>query len=177
MSIAVVDRPRVAAANTRAWIRARREELKRRYFRRPDAQRTLVAHAQSVDEFLQELWRECIDDKSLALVAVGGYGRGALYPHSDVDVLVLMPDGRQPDGAIERFIGKLWDSGLEPGHSVRTIAESVEEAAKDVTVATGPRPSRSTTAWWRTFASDCIPSPNGARTASSSTTRSRSRAS
>src|SRR5258706_1338148 len=142
MSIAVVDRPRVAAANTRAWIRAKREELKRRYFLRPDAQRTLVAHAQSVDEFLQELWRECIDDKSLALVAVGGYGRGALYPHSDVDVLVLMPDGRQPDGAIERFIGKLWDSGLEPGHSVRTIAESVEEAAKDVTVDTSLLESR-----------------------------------
>ncbi|HEX3058497.1 MAG TPA: nucleotidyltransferase domain-containing protein, partial [Usitatibacter sp.] len=142
MSAAVVDRPRIAGAETRAWIRAKREELKRRYFRRPDAQRTLVAHAQSVDEFLQELWRECIDDKSLALVAVGGYGRGALYPHSDVDVLVLMPDGRQPDGAIEKFIGKLWDSGLEPGHSVRTIAESVEEAVKDVTVDTSLLESR-----------------------------------
>jgi hypothetical protein len=53
-----------------------------------------------------------------------------------------MPDGRQPDGAIEKFIGKLWDSGLEPGHSVRTIAESVEEAVKDVTVDTSLLESR-----------------------------------
>ncbi|MBC8023589.1 MAG: [protein-PII] uridylyltransferase, partial [Burkholderiales bacterium] len=101
-----------------------------------DAPRTLVAHADYVDALLQRLWCESIDDKSLALVAVGGYGRGALFPHSDVDVLVLMPDGRQPDASIEKFIGALWDSGLEPGHSVRTVAESVEEAAKDVTVDT-----------------------------------------
>jgi [protein-PII] uridylyltransferase len=49
---------------------------------------------------------------------------------------VLLPDGRKPDAAIERFIGALWDGGLEPGHSVRTVAECVEEAAKDVTVDT-----------------------------------------
>src|SRR5256885_5731789 len=142
MSAAVLDRPRSAAAETRAWIREKREELKRRYLRRPDAQRTLAAHAQFVDELLQRVWRENIDDKSLALVAVGGYGRGALFPHSDVDVLVLMPDGRQPDASIERLIGALWDSGLEPGHSVRTVAESIEEAAKDVTVDTSLLESR-----------------------------------
>ena len=133
---------RAASAETRAWLNARREELKRRYSRRPDPGRTLEAHAASVDELLQRLWNEAITDGNLALVAVGGYGRGALYPHSDVDVLVLLPDGRAPDAAIERFIGALWDSGLEPGHSVRTIAESVEEAAKDVTVDTSLMESR-----------------------------------
>ncbi len=51
-------------------------------------------------------------------------------------MLVLLPDGRKPDAAIERFIGALWDSGLEPGHSVRSVGECVEEAAKDVTVDT-----------------------------------------
>src|SRR5258708_330147 len=142
MSAAVLDRPRVAAAAARAWIREKREELRKRYFRRRDAQRTLGAQAAFVDELLQRLWRDNIDDKSLALVAVGGYGRGALFPHSDVDVLVLMPDGRQPDASIEKFIGALWDSGLEPGHSVRTVAESIEEAAKDVTVDTSLLESR-----------------------------------
>jgi len=134
--------PNAPASETRAWIKARREELERRYLRRPDPKRTLEAHAAFVDQILQRLWSESISDRGIALVAVGGYGRGALYPHSDVDVLVLLPDGCAPDAAIERFIGALWDSGLEPGHSVRTVAECVEEAAKDVTVDTSLMESR-----------------------------------
>src|SRR6202171_4596579 len=133
---------RASSAEARAWIKERREELKRRYFRRPDPHRTLAAHAAFVDQLLQRLWSESIADREVALVAVGGYGRGALFPHSDVDVLVLLPDGRQPDAPIERFIGALWDSGLEPGHSVRTVSECVEEAAKDVTVDTSLMESR-----------------------------------
>src|ERR1700682_311549 len=133
---------RASSAEARAWIKERREELKRRYFRRPDPHRTLAAHAAFVDQLLQRLWSESIADREVALVAVGCYGRGAPFPHSDVDVLVLLPDGRQPDASIERFIGALWDSGLEPGHSVRTIAESVEEAAKDVPVDTSLMESR-----------------------------------
>jgi len=124
------------AADLRAWLKARREELRTRYFKRPDPQATLEENAQLVDTALQELWSRTIDDPAIALVAVGGYGRGALYPHSDVDVLVLLPDGRAPDAAIENFIHQLWDVGLEPGHSVRTVSESVEEATKDVTVDT-----------------------------------------
>jgi [protein-PII] uridylyltransferase len=141
MSPPVLSPPaaRAAAGNSaqaRAGIKACRDELKARYLKRPDAHRTLVAHAASVDLVLQRLWAESIDEAGIALVAVGGYGRGALFPHSDVDVLVLLPDGRAPDASVERFIGLLWDSGLEPGHSVRTVAESLEEAAKDVTVDT-----------------------------------------
>jgi [protein-PII] uridylyltransferase len=135
-SIAPARGPAPNSAETRAWIKARREELKARYFKRPDPRRTLAAHAATVDQLLQRLWAESIDDPRLALVAVGGYGRGALFPHSDVDVLVLLPDGVAPGAAVERFIGALWDSGLEPGHSVRTLSETVEEAAKDVTVDT-----------------------------------------
>src|ERR1700682_2720606 len=133
---------RASSAEARAWIKERREELKRRYFRRPDPHRTLAAHAAFVDQLLQRLWSESIADREVALVAVGCYGRGAPFPHSDVDVLGLLPDGRQPDASIERFIGALWDSGLEPGHSVRSVSESVEEAAKDVTVDTSLMESR-----------------------------------
>ena len=136
---ATVLSARAAAApapGTRAWIRARREELRTRYLRRPDPAANLAANAEAVDEMLERLWREHVADASLALVGVGGYGRGALFPHSDVDVLVLLPDGRTPDESVERFIGSLWDTGLEPGHSVRTVSECVEEAAKDVSVDT-----------------------------------------
>ncbi|HRA22774.1 MAG TPA: nucleotidyltransferase domain-containing protein, partial [Usitatibacteraceae bacterium] len=123
-------------AEARRWLKARREELRERYLRRPDPQRALAAHAAVVDGLLARLWAQCIRDPAIALVAVGGYGRGLLFPHSDVDVLVLLPDGRPPDGDVERFVGLLWDCGIEPGHSVRTLAECEEEAAKDVTVDT-----------------------------------------
>jgi [protein-PII] uridylyltransferase len=123
-------------ADARRWLKARREELKNRYLRRPEPARVLAAHAAVVDSLLARLWASCVKDRGAALVAVGGYGRGALFPHSDVDVLVLLPDGRAPDADVERFVGMLWDCGLEPGHSVRTLTECVEEAGKDVTVDT-----------------------------------------
>jgi len=127
---------RSLALQSRAWLKERREESRRRYFRDPDPAKNLAAHAAHVDELLRRLWADADIEGDIALVAVGGYGRGALFPNSDVDVLVLLPDGRKADASIERFIGSLWDCGLEPGHSVRTVAECVEEAAKDVTVDT-----------------------------------------
>ena len=69
----------------------------------------------------------------LTLVAVGGYGRQALFPYSDVDVLVLLPDGLSPHDnpdvqtAIERFIGSCWDAGLEIGSSVRNLQDCIVE--------------------------------------------------
>jgi len=129
-------------ADARRWLKERREELRARYLRRPDPQRCLAAYAALVDTLVVRLWAECIRDPAIALVAVGGYGRGMLFPHSDVDLLVLLPDGHAPDGGIERFVGLLWDCGLEPGNSVRTVAECLEEAAKDVTVDTSLLESR-----------------------------------
>jgi [protein-PII] uridylyltransferase len=126
----------------RHWLKARREELKARYLKRPDPGKVLEANAAVVDEVLQKLWSHCIDDPAIALVAVGGYGRGALFPHSDVDVLVLTPDGHAPGAGVERFIHALWDMGLDPGHSVRSVSQCVEEAAKDVTVDTSLLESR-----------------------------------
>jgi [protein-PII] uridylyltransferase len=74
----------------------------------------------------------------VALLAVGGYGRGELLPCSDVDVMVLLPQGADPawTGPLERFLTFLWDIGLETGHSVRTIDECKEEALADLGVAT-----------------------------------------
>src|SRR5690554_7178764 len=73
-----------------------------------------------------------------ALVAVGGYGRGELYPYSDVDVLILLRDPPGPEAApmLETFVAAMWDLGVEPGHSVRTIEDCRREAANDITVET-----------------------------------------
>ena len=103
---------------------------------------TLARHA---DKTLQQLWMRADFPEECSLVAVGGYGRGELFPYSDVDVLLLLPDGIEHDAPmgdsslkarIENFIGSCWDTGLEIGSSVRTESECLHEARKDVTVQT-----------------------------------------
>ena len=102
----------------------------------------LVQLTRLVDRLLVDLWTQAQLDASLALVAVGGYGRGELFPHSDVDVLVLLPEGTSPENnaelttQLEKFIGSCWDCGLEIGSSVRTVSECMAESAKDITVQT-----------------------------------------
>jgi [protein-PII] uridylyltransferase len=104
--------------------------------------------ARLVDDVLAELWADAAFPAQWSLVAVGGYGRGELFPHSDVDVLVLLPDGAEIDQnealrrQLELFIGSCWDAGLEIGSSVRTVRECLSEAAKDVTVQTSLLESR-----------------------------------
>ena len=94
------------------------------------------------DASLRGLWQANGFGGDLALLAVGGYGRGELFPYSDVDVLLLLPDAADParDTAlrqrIEAFIGQCWDIGLEIGSSVRTVPECLSVAQGDVTVQT-----------------------------------------
>ena len=90
---------------------------------------TLGKLSKLADATLQKLWRQAGFDSPFALLAVGGFGRGELFPYSDVDVLVLLPDQHSPDldaplkALIEGFIGSCWDAGLEIGSSVRSVAE------------------------------------------------------
>jgi [protein-PII] uridylyltransferase len=94
------------------------------------------------DATLKVLWVQAGFEAPFALVAVGGFGRGELFPYSDLDVLVLLPDEESPESdpalkaRIEGFIGSCWDAGLEIGSSVRTVAECLKESALDVTVQT-----------------------------------------
>jgi [protein-PII] uridylyltransferase len=101
--------------------------------------------ARLVDTTLTELWIASQMPAGAALVAAGGYGRGELFPHSDVDVLVLLPDDVGTEAArpsVERFITACWDIGLEIGSSVRTIEECAVESGRDVTVQTALLESR-----------------------------------
>jgi [protein-PII] uridylyltransferase len=136
-----VARVPVLSASLGDWRQALaqgRETLKRIFQDRPDATKALQGQCMLVDQALRAIWRETGQSGELALIAVGGYGRGLLYPYSDVDVLILLPDNIE-DGArtsVEVLVGVLWDIGLEIGHSVRTVAECQEEARRDVTVQT-----------------------------------------
>ena len=105
------------------------------------AQRLVKNLAHHVDRTLRELMDTLPLPDGLALVAVGGYGRGELFPHSDVDVLVLLPQAASTDGVAD-FITACWDTGLEIGSSVRTVEECVAEAQGDVTVQTALLESR-----------------------------------
>jgi [protein-PII] uridylyltransferase len=74
----------------------------------------------------------------LAVVAVGGYGRGELAPHSDIDLLFLLPYKRTPyvEQVIEYMLYRLWDLGLKVGHSVRSVEECIRQAKNDLTIRT-----------------------------------------
>jgi [protein-PII] uridylyltransferase len=92
------------------------------------------------DQLLAQLWSACDLNNEATLVAVGGYGRGALFPYSDIDILVLLPiDGKAAESTskkVEKFITNCWDTGLEIGSSVRTISECISESEQDITVRT-----------------------------------------
>ncbi|MBU2869904.1 [protein-PII] uridylyltransferase [Colwellia sp. E2M01] len=99
----------------------------------------LVARADFVDAILKKLWcQHHLDEEQVSLVAVGGYGRGELHPHSDVDILILTKEDTdlKLEEKISSFITQLWDVKLDIGHSVRSITECLKQAEKDVTVAT-----------------------------------------
>ena len=97
--------------------------------------------SQLTDQHLQSLRQVSGLSQEIALIAVGGYGRGELFPGSDVDVLLLLPENEAfkteaINSQLERFVGACWDTGLEIGSSVRTPSECVAEAANDLTVQT-----------------------------------------
>ncbi|MDE2402753.1 MAG: [protein-PII] uridylyltransferase [Burkholderiales bacterium] len=98
--------------------------------------------AKLVDRALVDLWEHHAMPCGAALVGVGGYGRGEMFPYSDIDVLVLVPVSPSIAGdeglgsSVENFITACWDVGLEIGSSVRSVEECGEEAQRDITVQT-----------------------------------------
>ena len=109
-----------------------------------NTRKMLHEQCRHVDDIVASIWREFQFPFGTTIVAVGGYGRGSLFPQSDVDILVLLSttpdDGVQAQ--LENLIGIFWDIGLSIGHSVRTLAECLEEATKDVTTMTNLIESR-----------------------------------
>jgi [protein-PII] uridylyltransferase len=108
------------------------------YLQGEDIQALLALKAWLMDQILAALWERFPFGEELSLIAVGGYGRGELQPHSDIDLLILIKGTltEQLGEEISTFIALLWDLKLDIGHSVRTIEECISAAQEDVTIAT-----------------------------------------
>jgi len=128
--------PRVA--HWRTLLQDQRAALRREFFDHADPSRLLRGLARLTDEIVVSVWAEADMPPNATLVAVGGYGRRQLFPYSDVDVLIVLPqdaDGIAAAG-VERLLTSLWDIGVEVSHAVRTPADCMAEMAADATVRT-----------------------------------------
>ena len=127
-----------SASLWRQRLKQEQEALRKQFERGADTRSLLRNRSAMMDRLLVDLWQESGIPAELCLAAVGGYGRGELYPQSDIDLLILLPDDHHEvyDPLLEPLIGLFWDIGLAVGHSVRSLQECLDEAAADVTVRT-----------------------------------------
>ena len=127
-----------SALSLRDQLKSGREAIISDYETDRKPERLLKRLRQHADVILTQAWKSYDFPASSALVAVGGYGRGELFPYSDIDLLILL--GSDPDevtrGKLEQLVQQLWDLGLEIGHSIRTVDECLSESAADITVQT-----------------------------------------
>lgn len=84
---------------------------------------------------------------ALALIALGGYGRGELNPFSDIDVMLLHDQGTKKisphlEEMVQQVLYPLWDSGFKVGHSTRSIKEAIVQANRDMGTKTAMLESR-----------------------------------
>ena len=99
-----------------------------------------------MDRVLSALWNEAgLNEQSLGLFAVGGYGRGELHPFSDIDILILGEQSaiESSKDALTTFTTRLWDFNLDIGHAVRSFEDcKIACASDDITIATSLIESR-----------------------------------
>lgn len=118
------------------------EELHQAFTAGRPAAQLLQYRADCIDSVLTLLWLHLATINLSApstLVAVGGYGRRELHPHSDIDLLFLFDNEFNLNNqreVIEHFVAFLWDTGLKVGHSVRALEHCVEQARGDICIAT-----------------------------------------
>jgi [protein-PII] uridylyltransferase len=127
-------------ATFRATLEQGDKELRERFARDEPVEQLVRDRARLVDALLIAAWLSDASPatRELALIAVGGYGRGELHPASDIDVLILVPKTESSawQQGLEKFLAALWDMGLEIGHSVRTIDDCQRESLADISTAT-----------------------------------------
>lgn len=131
-------------ANCKAVLSEGRSEIYQSFVDGASSAELITLQTLLTDTILLELWQFIFETKDkpvtqdLALLAVGGYGRGELHPYSDIDIAILVskPPDEDLGDRISRFITHLWDIGFDIGHSVRTVEQSGDAARDDLSTVT-----------------------------------------
>jgi [protein-PII] uridylyltransferase len=130
-------------------LTAGRAEIRRRFETTGDGAATIREQCFLIDQLIRALFDlvtqviyplpNPTSGERLAIIAVGGYGRGELAPYSDIDLLFLLPYKRTPhtEQVVEYLLYLLWDLGLKIGHSTRSVDECLRQARSDLTIRTG----------------------------------------
>jgi len=130
----------------RQAIMETRLKLDEKFRAKGNIEQIIAELTQFIDQLMREAWQQYDwkDADDIALLAVGGYGRGELHPYSDIDIQILLArnNAKKYKVNIEKFLTFLWDINLEIAQSVRSINESKQEAARDITIATALLESR-----------------------------------
>jgi [protein-PII] uridylyltransferase len=131
-------------AGLRQQLAAAQRDLATAYLAHPEPRTYLRARCDLVDQTLAAMWAHTPMPSGCALIAVGGYGRGELYPFSDIDVLIALEIAPSEllEETLQTLISQFWDLGLAISHSVRTIDECLAAAEADVTIQTALYESR-----------------------------------
>ncbi|WP_066659954.1 MULTISPECIES: [protein-PII] uridylyltransferase [unclassified Sphingomonas] len=153
--LAALDAPdamrlrQAAALRLKQALESGRAEIARRLIEQPaKGHESAASGAFLMDQLLRTLWDFTLTRlypnsnpstaERMTLIAVGGYGRGEMAPHSDVDIGFITPWKQTgwSEQVIESMLYSLWDMGLKVGHSSRSLDEMVREARGDITVRT-----------------------------------------
>ncbi len=121
------------------------DRLSQQFKDKADSRDLLHQRCAYVDDLLVKIWHHIgLDNDSISLIAVGGYGRGELHPNSDIDLLLLSKKtiSKSQSEKVGQFITLLWDIKFDVGHSVRTLKETIAIGREDITVATNLMESR-----------------------------------
>lgn len=102
-----------------------------------------------IDQIIALLWQKYIGSSEATIIAVGGYGRGELFPYSDIDVLILLPNSSHTDTiAIKKMMHVLWDSGLDLKSNVCQLQECEAIMNEDISVMTSMLEARFVSGKW-----------------------------
>ena len=129
--------PLAEAARARDYLRELRHGLAAHIRGRDyDVHRLIAHYTAQIDRILGYLYQRTIANPRIRLYAIGGYGRGELFPASDIDLLLLTPDDLTNRDAIETFIQTLWQLGLDIAQHVHADRDLAPAATADIDLLT-----------------------------------------